>query len=481
MSAAWPTARELRRHLRRARRRSGSARPLGDTLQNLYVTGFALVMVAVVVAPTAARVLGDAGRRTTSPGLALILAVAAFTAAVAASLRALTTLGPVVRDPADATWLLASPVSRGGLLGPGTVLLLAVAAAVGALVGAACGVVAAPAVANVVAWAACGSAGLVLTSSLAILVQRGRSANRRVRSTADVLAVGAAALLVAGLTGAGPTAAAGAPWPVAAVGSVLALAALGCVPRALPRLRRSELVAGAGLALGLRATVTLLDGSIVAETLRTRRLLERAFVRPRPLGGRGLAALTVADARRISRAPRAVLGAAALVPVAWGFADLYPGLGAAAAASLAGWGAAALSAGGLRTVSRSAAVSRSLPFSDAHLRAAHIVLPAALALTVTSALTALTGRPAWTALAAALVGAAATLRTAAGRPPVSWGVQAVSPLGSLPVGAVASYLVGLDVAVVTALPLLLGTGPRLGIGLPALACLLLVRFNRRPS
>lgn len=481
MTETVPRARELRRSLRRARRRSGAARPIGDTLQDLYVAGFAVLMVSVVVAPTAARVLGDAGRRTTSPGLALTLAVAALLAAAAAALRALTTVGPVVRDPADVTWLLASPASRAALLAPGAALLLTVTGAVGAVVGAACGVVAGAGLTDVGAWALGGGSVFAAGGAVAVAVQRGAGRHRRVRRAADVAAGVAALLLVAGLSGGTSRWQVTTPWPIALGATGVAVLALLAVPRALPRLRRSELVAGAGLALGLRATVTALDGSFVAETLRTRRLLERAVVHPRRLAGHGLSAVTLADARRVSRSPRALLGAAALAPVAWALADLYGNLGAAAAVSLAAWGAAGQVAAGLRTVSRTAAVARSLPFSDADLRAAHAVVPALVCLAVTSAATAFTGRPAWTALAAALVGTAAVLRTAAGRSPISWGVQATSPLGSLPVGAVTSYLVGLDVAVLTTLPLLLGAGPILGIGVPALACVLLVRFNRRPA
>ena len=474
-----PSARALRGQLRRARRRSGAAKPVGQTMQDLYIVAFAVVMVAVTVAPTASRVLSDVGRRTTSPGLATTLAVGALVAAAAAALRALATVGPVVRDPADVTWLLASPAARGSLLAPTAALLLVAAGAVGAVVGVACGLVTAGGVGAVASWAASGAASLVAVSGLAVLTQRGERANRLARQGADVGAVVAALVLGAGLTGFTPRPF-GAPWPAAAVLAVLAAPALVAVPRALRRLRRSELVAGAGLALGLRATVTALDGSFIAETLRTRRLLERAVVRARPLAGKGLLALVVADSRRVTRSPRALLAAAALVPVSWTLADLYGDLGAAAAGAVAAWAAAAQVAAGLRTVSRSAGVARALPFSDAQLRAAHAAVPALVALVVASAATALTHRPAWTALAAALIGTAAVLRTAAGRPPINWEVQVASPMGSLPVGAFSSYLVGLDVAMLATLPLLLGAGPLLSIGVPAAACALLVRFNRRP-
>ncbi len=478
---AVPTPRLLRRQARSARRRSGAARPLSDTLQDLYVALFAIAMMAVLVAPTAARVLADVSRRSTSPTLAVTLAAAGLLAAAAAALRALVTVGPVVRDPADVTWLLSSPVRRGGMLAPTATLLLVVMTLLGAFVGAGCGLVAEVGFDSAAAWSACGAALSAAVTAVAVVVQRGRGRGRGARRVADAAAVVAGAGLVAGLLGDTTWLPTGRPWLVAGALAVAAVAAVAAVPRSLPRLRRSELVAGAGLALGLRATVTALDGSFVAETLRTRRLLERAVVRRRPMVGTRLFALVAADALRTSRSPRALAGAAALVPVAWTLADLYGSLGAAAAMSLAAWGAAGQVAAGLRAVSRSAATARTLPFPDNELRAAHAVVPFVVALAVTSAATALTERPAWTAVAAALVGTAAVLRTAAGRPPVNWAVQATSPVGSLPVGALLSYLVGLDVALVVTVPLLLSAGPRIGLGLPLVACALLIRFNRRPT
>lgn len=454
---------------------------MSETLQDLYITVFALAMMAVLVAPTAARVLADVSRRSTTPTLAVTLAAAGLLAAAAAALRALATVGPVVRDPADVTWLLSSPVRRGGMLAPTASLLLLVMTLLGAVVGAGCGLVAEVGAGSAAAWGACGAALSAAVSAVAVAVQRGRRRNRAARHVADAAAVIAAAALVAGLLGATTWLPTGQPWVVAGVLSLAAAGALAAVPRTLPRLRRSELVAGAGLALGLRATVTALDGSFVAETLRTRRLLERAVVRRHPLLGHGLTALVVADVRRVSRSPRALAGSVALVPVAWTLADLYGDLGAAAAMSLAAWAAAGQVAAGLRAVSRSAATARTLPFPDKDLRAAHAVVPFVVALAVTGAATALTQRPAWTALAAALVGTAAVLRTAAGRSPVNWAVQATSPVGSLPVGAIASYLVGMDVALVTTVPLLLSAGPRIALALPLLACALLIRFNRRPA
>jgi hypothetical protein len=52
-------------------------------------------------------------------------------------------------------------------------------------------------------------------------------------------------------------------------------------------------------------------------------------------------------------------------------------------------------------------------------------------------------------------------------------------MGAMPVGAVMSYVVGIDVVAVTAIPLLIGADPLLCLAVPLAAVLLLVRQRRR--
>jgi hypothetical protein len=257
------------------------------------------------------------------------------------------------------------------------------------------------------------------------------------------------------------------------------LAVLALVPWSLDHLRRQELTAGAGLALGLRATVTTLDGSFIAETLRARRLLERGLVRRRPLAAQGWLALVVADVRRVTRSWRALAVPVALVPVAWMVARLYGDVAATAAVVLVAWAAAGSSCAGLRTVARSRGVARGLPFADVDLRTAHSVAPAVVALLVALLTAAVCGLPPWFAVPAAACGVAGVLRTSQGRRPVKWELQAASPFGAMPVGAVMSYVVGIDVVVVTAVPLLLSLDPLICVAVPVAAALLLLRQRRR--
>jgi hypothetical protein len=167
------------------------------------------------------------------------------------------------------------------------------------------------------------------------------------------------------------------------------------------------------------------------------------------------------------------------VPVAWTVARLSGDVAATAAVVLAGWAAAGSSCAGLRTVARSPGVARSLPFPDSVLRSAHCVVPAVVALAVTLVTCALSGRPLWVAAPAAACGVAGVLRTSAGRRPVKWELQTASPMGAMPVGAVMSYVVGIDVVAVTAVPLLVGLDPVLCVAVPLAAALLLIRQRRR--
>ena len=109
---AVPTARAVRKAMRRARGRSGAAKPIGETLQDVYITLFAIAMLVVLAGPSTSRVLSDVEVRAASPTLAAAMVAATLLAAAGATLGALLLLGPVVRDPADATWLLSSPVRR---------------------------------------------------------------------------------------------------------------------------------------------------------------------------------------------------------------------------------------------------------------------------------------------------------------------------------------------------------------------------------
>jgi hypothetical protein len=475
---AVPTARTVRQALRRARRRSGAAKPLGETLEDVYVALFGVAMLIAIGGPATSRVLRDVEARAASPSLTAAMVAATLLAAAGAALGALLLVGPLVRDPADATWLLSSPVRRRGLLATPALLLLTIGAVAGAVVALIASVLV-PA-ASIPVWCLTGAAGGVLTVGLAIVVQPRGHLRAGLRHGSTALTGAALVVLVIGLASddrldlALPS---GHGWALVVVAPALAVLAL--VPPTLDRLRRQELTAGAGLALGLRATVTTLDGSFVAETLRARRLLERGLVRRRALAGQRWVALVVADVRRVSRSPRSLLVPVALVPVAWMVSRLYGDIAGATAVVLVGWAAAGASCAGLRTVSRSRSVARALPLSDVDLRAAHCMVPATAALLATTATAVLCGQPLWSLAPATACAVAGVLRTSAGRPPVKWELQTASPMGAMPVGAVMSYAVGIDVVALTALPLLIGLDPMICLTVPLGAVLLLIRRGRR--
>ena len=153
LSAEVP-ARAVRRQLRKARRASVAARPVTEVLQDLYVGLFG--MRAGLRDGGAAGPRRAAGRRRPRRGgsrrrTRWCPPWAWRSALVCVGHRPARAqpVGPVVCDPARATWLLASPVSRAGLLGAAAGAALAGTAVVGASCGLAVGLLLAwPAVAS---------------------------------------------------------------------------------------------------------------------------------------------------------------------------------------------------------------------------------------------------------------------------------------------------------------------------------------------
>ncbi|GAA4346065.1 DUF6297 family protein [Angustibacter luteus] len=479
-------ARTVRQQLRKARRASVAARPVTEVLQDLYVTAFGIVLISVMVGPLARDALQDVvdhgGAGQAPHALVPALGIALGLVFVGTGVRALNLVGPVVCDPARATWLLASPVSRAGLLGAAAGAALAGTAFVGALGGLAVGLLLSwPGVASAVV----GGFAAALLGLLAIGLQGRRTGGRWMRWGGDALALLAVPVLVAGLLGVDAQPATPSARTAGLVALALGLLLVLCatrLSRVLARLRRTDMVAGTGLATGLRATVTALDGSFVAETLRLRRLLERGVVGSKPLRGSGFNALVAADVRRVSRASRGPLAALGATTLAWAAEDLYGRLGSVVVLLVVCWAGAGASAAGLRTVTRSRGLARSLPLADQDLRQAHLVVPALVAAVVAEVGCLLTGRPSWWTLVLTLLAAAGVLRTAAGRPDIKWELQATSPMGALPVGAFTAFLVGPDVVVVAALPFLVGATPMVSLLLPLLAVTVLLRRKiKRPS
>ena len=434
-----PTARELRTHLRRARSRHHD-HSLGDVLGDAYVIVLFVGMYGwfaisasrdLLVSPTVGRA---------DPGVRWWLAVAALLAGAGLAWRGLRALGPLLVTPATQSWVTSAPVDRRAWLAPRFVLLLLGAAAGTAALGvglAALGGVDDPAA---LGWAAAAGAGWGAAALALSVVAQSSRAGRRWPALAGAAPLVAAAVITAlvvlvGRLGDGlprpaatPTVALAAlALPLAVVGTILAV-------RALPRVDRATLTTGAQFANAAATATILLDPSMLASLVESRRWRRVGRVRSRRfLPGPGWWALLQADVRRLRRHPNAVLIWAVLIGVQYAAALALPGLAGAAQVVFAYLATDRLT-GGLRAVSRSPGLRRALGGSDALLRGIHVIVPAVGAgLWWLLTLPTVDPGPAWLAPTLALGVVAAAWR-AGTRPPINYGGATVNtPFGMVPV------------------------------------------------
>ena len=491
LAEAAELARSLRRELRGMRR---ARHPLSDTLGTGYTVVFTLVVLgSMLVVPLqrafAARGCAAGCRVSDAGGLAAALAV--LTLGVA--LHQLGAVGPVLASQASSSWVLSTPGDRAVLLRPALRGAAVLAGAAGAVIGAALALLGRGGpVTTLLAGAAGLAAGVAAAGLSALAQQRGRVG--LVRRVGDgLLAVGAVGLLTAlGVRGWAP------PVPPRAVGQavvlalvVLAVLAVSTGRRGLGRLTRADVAGGAELMAGVAGAAYSMDPALLGEVLAVRRWRRVGRVRSRRGHGRGALAVVLRDADRTLRSPRRLVAVAVgvLVPVFLTRFGLGPAvpltivLGAAVVASAM--------AGMLRRVERSDGLARWLPLSDRDRALTLLVVPGALTLVWAGAATLMSGAAAtttmgagtvWTtvALAATLAGLAAAVRSAR-RPAADAGAGATfdTPLGPLPIGMLRQLVRGPDVLIVAVLPLLLGAGPALAVGLPAAALIGTVGYRPR--
>jgi hypothetical protein len=400
--------------------------------------------------------------------------VAAVLVAGGALTLALRAIGPVYAGPAVQGWLLATPGDRGRWLRRRVAGLAAAAVAAGALAGL---VAVAVGVHVPLVGLAASAWGVVLvgaavTAALAmiLLVRQASDATSapaasvrpdRVVLAGRVLVVagGAAAAAAiaadhAGRDMADPSSTwAGAVATVVGIGAltVAALATAHAFRRA-GQLDRASLTAGAALAGSALAATMSVDPTFLFGFVEAQRLRRIGRVRRRRIRGRGpVSSMLDAEVRRLVRHRTPLLTYAAMVGLPYVCVIVLTPVPVTLVRVVAGYVAVNALAAGLRTVSRSAALRRSLGRSDGWLRGVHLVAPVVGALIFVVA-TAWAGRSFVPALDLVLAAglALAVLRSAT-RPPMVYDTAwLVTPLGVVPVGLITQIIRGPDLAVVIA-------------------------------
>jgi hypothetical protein len=371
------------------------------------------------------------------------MAVALAVAAVAAFGQALTTLGPIWAGSATQTWILASPVDRRSALMPTFVRTLLFAGLAGALIAGGLTAIYPPWLVHLPANLVSGFEFGVFLAGLATAAQPNPGEVRRFR-------LGFAVLLgVAVIMGGAVALQLDLPNLTVPIDRLTLALVIGLIlgavfgRRGLPQLHRGALAAGTDIVQAAAVSTAWLDLSLISSALMLRRARRIGRVRSVRLRGSRNVAFVLADLARLRRYPATIAVWVALLPVPFFAAVSLPPIAVGPVQLLAAYIAADRLAGGLRTISGSNALRRSLGGTDTSLKAIHVVLPAFGAV-VWCALTAvaLPIAPVPTAVISA-VGAVIVVYAMATRPPMDYGNAVFdSPFGTIPVNLIRQLIRG---------------------------------------
>jgi len=233
---------------------------------------------------------------------------------------------------------------------------------------------------------------------------------------------------------------------LAAVGVVLAVSGLVVGVRALPRIDRASLSTGAQFASAASSAVVLLDPSMLSVLVENRRWRAVGRVRSRRFRpGSRTWVLLQSELRRVGRHPSALAWWAALVLALYAVAAALPAV-AGSAQVIGAYVAAERLAGGLRAVSRSAGLRRSLGGGDVGLKLTHLLLPTvAVAAWWLATLPAVGTGPLWLPYLLVAGVAVAVYRSATRGPMTYGGAVAETPFGTVPVDLIRQVIRGVDV------------------------------------
>lgn len=467
----------------RARQRHGPS--LGRRLESAYVAVLALLVVSSMVLSGSAGLLSGTGCSEVAgcldprgrPALAIAVALAGWGVLWGTTVS----LGPVGSSPAEASWLLNTPLDRRTLLTVRAGRALASAFGYGALLG---WVVLAswqptgPDAAGVAPAVLIGAAAAICTVALAILRQAGRHGPASAAPGRLALALAGActvaALVPLRLPEPVPSIESTVPAVVALVLALLSIAVTvsAVAVRQLAQVSMRELISAGSAQEGVYGSVLMMDLSYAAPRLRGR-VGATGRARSHRGYGSGRLALLLRDLQLTLRRPGLLLGAVGLVLIPALAITLNGLLLAQVVALLLGLQVARSAARSLHTVAGSAGLGRALPFPGRQTTALLLFVPVLVTLAWSGAVSAALGSPPWSAVALAAAAAAGMLRSASRLDSDGPGALLMTEAGPLPVGMIRSFLRGPDVMLLAAAPLLLGAGPLFSVALPVIALIVL--------
>jgi hypothetical protein len=431
------TVRELRGWLRQ-RARQRAPRRFVRRLLDIYDTLFGLAMIGGLLAETVVHT-ASSHRGTAAGGSGpvtewTVIVVAALVIVV--SLTGLRAIGPIMVGRAAYTWIVSTPVDRGGVLVRRLLGLVAIMAGGGAVIGAVLTLTRSPGLPGPAWIVTTGLLAGVIVTTVAVVLQSGRASGDPVRQAGNYVIMALVAVAAVGTAAARlgwtPPAPVIAPLALIVPAGVLAVLLAAVAWIRLSRLDRHALTSGNDLATAAVVAGAWLDPSLLAAAMETRRSRRMGRVRSRRITGGWVTALLRAELARVRRRPSAVLVWSGLLLVPYLAGLIFSGLVAAPVHLLGTFLAADRFAGGLRTVCRSSALRFALGGSDQDLRLVHLLLPAGAA--VAWGALAAPALPAHVLLTAAIsaVGAVVVIYRMATRPPMDY----ASPMLATPFGVV---------------------------------------------
>ncbi len=456
-------------------RHGRATRSIARALQDAYFAIFSLVVLGAMIInliiqsqSTMARCETDACHlgRTLVPW-AVLGASAAVVLAVA------RLFGPVMASAPEGFWLMDAPISRARLLrkrlwaaiGLSFVIPAVLAALVAALAGARGELIAGWTLATGLSSAALMSLAAAEQPRERVWTMRlGQALGATLAAVASLMMVAVSAELITFT----PSAALDAvPWGIAILGFVGLVVGGALANSRLDRIRRARLLSGGSLVSGMQGAMFALDFGLARDILVERDAIARGQVKPTVGLGRGLGALVWRDFQRIIRFPKPLigLGAAMIVPYAvdaLGLSVVTPLL-----SPLALVAALVPFLSSMRVLSRTTGLARTLPFSNAQIRTALMIIPALLGVVwgaaVLPAILGVAGGPQRElseAVPMTLLMAAAGLLGAVRwqvAKPVDFGTPMVATAsGALPPALLFNLFRGIDIVAVITAPMLLG-------------------------
>jgi hypothetical protein len=491
------SARELK-DMMRDWRTGRATRSLGEALSDGYVAVFGFLLVGAMIANVVVQAQGVVSQCTAEECLSArtLLPWATFAVSVAAALVLSRLFGPVLGSAAEGFWLLDAPLPRSGFLRPRLIGItgagLVIGAAVGALVSALTG---SPPV-EIVVWGVATGVGASAAISFAAAEQGvDRHGLTRVlgylfgilglTAVLLVIAVAAGWVTISINTSQGTEIGLG----LLAGGAVVLIACALLAQARLNQIRRARLMSGGALVSGISGAFFALDFGLIRDIVVDRRAMEIGHVHSRAGISTGLTTLVWREGQRLLRSPQPLLWVALSLVVPYAVDALGMGSVMPIFTGLALFACVVPMLNGLRVLTRTAGLARSMPFSTKAIKRAVVAVPGiVVVLWVIAAVPAFLGfgsggtlHPFGDAVLMALATGAAgflgAVRWTTGKPPNFGGPAVASQFGAIPPGLIIGVIRGFDMVLLITAPLLLGLPPMVSIVLALIIGMVLLTMD----